>query len=129
MKGTITLGDHLDKLPTGLRPLVDAIVEQVRRTAPEAEEVAYNSRRPENPSTMWKLSRYRLDGRNVAGIGCFPNHASLFLYRGRELDDPAGLLQGTGQDTRYVTLRSPDDARRPEVADLLRQAVDLERRQ
>ncbi len=108
--------------------MVEAAVEMARAAAPDAEEVVYNSSRPGSPSMMWKLVRYQVDGVNVAGVGCFTKHAALFLYRGRELDDPAGLLQGTGKDSRFISLRTADDVRRPEVTALLSQAFDLERR-
>jgi hypothetical protein len=74
---------------------------------------------------MWKLVRYAVDGENVVGVGTFPNHSTLFFYRGRELDDKSGLLQGTGKDSRYVTLRGPADADQPAVKRLVRQAFKL----
>jgi len=49
----------------------------------------------------------------------------LFFYRGRELEDKSGLLQGTGKDSRYVTLRGPADAEQPAVKRLVRQAFKL----
>jgi hypothetical protein len=49
----------------------------------------------------------------------------MFFYRGRELDDGSGLLQGSGKDSRLITLRSPADAQRPEVKRLVRKAFKL----
>ena len=68
---------------------------------------------------MWKLVRYAVDGANVVGVGTFADHSTLFFYRGRELDDGTGLLQGGGKDSRFVTLRSASDVRaaRGETAD------------
>jgi hypothetical protein len=74
---------------------------------------------------MWKLVRYAVDGENVVGVGTFTNHSTLFFYRGRELDDKSGLLEGTGKDSRYVTLRGPADAEQPAVKRLVRQAFKL----
>jgi hypothetical protein len=74
---------------------------------------------------MWKLARYTVDGENVVGLGTFSRHSSVFFYRGRELDDPAGLLQGSGRNTRFVTLRAAADAGRPAVKKLLRDAFRL----
>jgi hypothetical protein len=58
----------------------------------------------------------------VVGIGTFPSHASLFFYRGRELDDGSGLLQGGGKEMRFITLRTPADAERPAVKRMLQKA-------
>jgi hypothetical protein len=76
---------------------------------------------------MWKIARYAIDGGNVVGIGTFPGHASLFFYRGRELDDGSGLLQGGGKEMRFITLRAPADAERPAVKRMVRRAFKLER--
>ena len=76
---------------------------------------------------MWKLVRYAIDGANVVGIGTFPDHSTLFFYRGRELDDPDGLLHGSGKDSRFVTLTSPSDAERPAIKRLVKQAFKIAR--
>ncbi len=74
---------------------------------------------------MWKLARYAVDGQNVVGIGTFSKHSTLFFYRGREIDDGTGLLQGSGKDARFITLRSPADAERAAVKRLVRRAFQL----
>ena len=74
---------------------------------------------------MWKIARYAVDGDNVAGIGTFTDHATLWFYRGRELNDPSALLEGGGKDSRFITLRSPADAERPAVKRLVREAFRL----
>jgi hypothetical protein len=102
-----------------------AAIKTVKDAAPNAEEITYNSQPPHSSSAMWKLVRYAEGGTNVVGIGTFPNHATLFLYRGRELEDGSGLLQGSGKDSRFITLRSPADAEAPAVKRLVRQAFKL----
>ena len=74
---------------------------------------------------MWKIARYAVDGANVVGIGTFPRHATLWFYRGRELDDPSDLLEGGGKDSRFITLHSPADAERPAVKRMVREAFRL----
>lgn len=74
---------------------------------------------------MWKIVRYAVDGAYVVGIGTFPSHVAMFFYRGRELEDGSGLLQGSGEDTRFVTLRTPADAERPAIKRLVRKAFKL----
>jgi hypothetical protein len=68
---------------------------------------------PRSPTYMWKLFLYAVDGATVLGVGTFPKHSTIYFYRGRELDDGSGLLQGTGKESRFVTLRSPADAKLP----------------
>jgi hypothetical protein len=97
----------------------------VKAVVPHALELAYQSQPPRSPSALWKLARYTIEGTNVVGIGTFRTHSLLFFYRGVELDDRAGLLEGGGKAMRFIRLRSPADARRPEVRRTLREAFKL----
>jgi hypothetical protein len=124
----IPLSEHLKKVPLKVRPTVKAAIRTVKDVAPKADEVTYRSRPPRSASAMWKIVRYGVDGTYVVGIGTFPNHSTLFFYRGRELDDGSGLLQGTGKDSRFITLRAPADAESPAVKRLLKKAFKLEPR-
>ena len=121
----IPLSEHIAKVPAAVRPTVRAAVQTVKEIAPKAEEITYRSQPPKSNSAMWKLVRYAVDGANVVGIGTFTNHSTMFFYRGRELDDGSGLLQGGGKDARFVTLRAPADAQSPAVKRLVRKAFKL----
>jgi hypothetical protein len=121
----IPVSDHLKKVPPAVRPIVQAARRTVKAAAPKADEISYQSQPPRSSSYMWKIVRYAIDGENVVGIGTFPRHSTLFFYRGRELDDGSGLLEGSGKDSRFITLRAPADAERPAVKQLLRKAFKL----
>jgi hypothetical protein len=121
----IPLSEHLKNIPANMRPTVKAAIKTVQEAAPKADEITYRSGPPRSSSAMWKLVRYAVDGENVVGVGTFTDHSTLFFYRGRELDDKSGLLQGTGKDSRYVTLRGPADAEHPAVKRLVKQAFKL----
>lgn len=121
----IPVSDHLKKIPPAVRPIVQAALRTVKEVAPKAEEISYQSRPPRSSNYMWKIARYAVDGANVVGIGTFPRHSTLFFYRGRELDDGSGLLEGSGKDSRFITLRTPADAERPAVKQLVRKAFKL----
>jgi hypothetical protein len=121
----VALSEHLRKIPPTVRPTVEAAIRTVKEVAPKADEITYRSEAPRSSRAMWKLVRYAVDGANVVGVGTFPSHSTLFFYRGRELDDGSGLLQGGGKDSRFITLRAPADAERPVVKRLVRKAFNL----
>jgi hypothetical protein len=121
----ISLSELLKKISPTTRPTVKAAIKTVRAVAPKADEIVYRSQEPRSSRTMWKIVRYAVDGANVVGIGTFPNHSTMFFYRGRELDDGSGLLEGGGKDSRFITLRSPADADRPVAKRLVRDAFKL----
>jgi hypothetical protein len=121
----ISLAEQLKRIPPRTRPTVKAAIRTVKSVAPKADEITYRSQAPRSSRMMWKLVRYAVDGANVVGIGTFPDHSTLFFYRGRELDDGSGLLQGSGKDSRFISLRSPADVERPAVKGLVRKAFKL----
>jgi hypothetical protein len=120
-----SVAEHLKNVPAAVRPTIQAVRRSVKEIAPSAKEISYRSQPPRSKSAMWKIIRYAVDGADVAGIGTFANYASLYFYRGRELDDGRGLLEGGGKDMRFVRLRTPADAEAPATKQLLRKAFRL----
>jgi len=112
-------------LPDAVRPIVEAACRAVKAVAPKAEEIPCAGKQPRSASMMWKLVRYAVDGQVVVTVGMFTKHASMFFARGAEIDDGGGPLEGTGKKLRYITLRTPDDAKRATVRDVLRKAFAL----
>src|SRR6201981_1688224 len=98
---------RISEVPPAVRPIVEAAIKTIREVAPEAEEIAYDMAPPRSRSMVWKLVRYAVDGENVVGVGTLTAHSMIFFYRGRELDDGTGLLQGGGKEIRFVRLTSP----------------------
>jgi hypothetical protein len=120
-----TVSGQLAHIPSAVRPIVEAARNTVRSIAPEAEEIPCQSREPRSPSMMWKLVRYAVDGEVVVTLGTFTKHASMFFARGGEIEDEQDLLDGTGKSLRYITLRTPSDARGAAVREILRKAFAL----
>ena len=121
----ITVSEQLKKVPSAVRPTVNAARRMVKAIAPKAKEVAYQSKPPRSKSAMWKLVRYTFADEPVVAIGTFPTYATLFFYRGRELEDTTGLLEGGGKDLRFLRLRTPADAARADVKRLVRKAFRI----
>jgi len=121
----IPVSEHIKKIPPAVRPIVQAARQTVKAVAPTADEISYQGQPPRSSTYMWKIVRYAVDGANVVGIGTYPTHSTMFFYRGRELDDGSGLLEGSGKDSRFITLRTPADAARPAVKQLVKKAFKL----
>ena len=58
----------------------------------------------------------------ICNIGVFARHVTLGFPRGAELEDPAGVLQGTGKAMRHIRLKTLSDLDQPEIRRYLRQA-------
>ena len=66
---------------------------------------------------------------NAGGLFCYlhttKNHATLGFHRGTSLDDPKGLLEGTGKDMRHVKIRTAQDVDKTAFRKLLKQACSI----
>jgi hypothetical protein len=122
----VTVAEQLKRIPSAVRPTVQAARRTVKALAPKAKEIAYQSEPPRSKGALWKIVRYAFEDEPVVGVGTFPTYATLYFYRGREIDDPSGLLEGSGKDMRFTRLRTPADAARPDVRRLIRKAFALE---
>ena len=65
-----------------------------------------------------------------AGVVCavmpYAQYASLHFYKGTELDDPAGVLEGGGKQLRHVKIASLDGIDEKILVPLIKQAVKLD---
>ena len=127
MRDEITVSQHMKKVPSAVRPIVQSARRTVKAVAPSAKEIAYQTQRPRSARAMWKIIRYAAGDEYVAAIGTFPTHSALFFPRGRELDDGSGLLEGSVKEFRFIRLETPADAARPVVRAVVRRAFALAR--
>jgi hypothetical protein len=120
-----SVSEHVRKVPRAVRPIVQAARGMVKAVAPTATEIAYRSQPQRSGRSMWKIARYAVDDAPVVAIGTYAKYATLFFFRGRELDDGSGLLEGGGKQLRFIQLRSPADAGRAPVKRMVRKAFTL----
>lgn len=59
-----------------------------------------------------------------AGIAPHRRHVNLQLANGALVDDPGGLVEGTGKRVRHVKLRGVGDVARPEVRTVLERSLE-----
>ena len=64
-----------------------------------------------------------------AYVDAFTSHVNIGFFRGAELPDPAGLLEGTGKVMRHVKVRPDEDVDAVALTDLIESAyADMSRR-
>jgi hypothetical protein len=61
----------------------------------------------------------------VFHIAVYANHVNLGFNQGATLDDPLGILKGTGKRIRHITIKTPADLARPEIRAYVRRARKL----
>jgi hypothetical protein len=108
----------LATFPAEIHALANQLRALVMRTVTEVDEAVY---------TGWRLIGYRLrDGRRsryFCYIAPFEERVTLGFEYGVLLSNDAGLLEGTGTQVRYVTIREPDDIREQKLAALIAEAA------
>ena len=59
----------------------------------------------------------------VLSIAGYPKWITLFFAKGKTMEDPTGILQGSGSTVRSIRLGSPEELDKPEVQSLMTQAI------
>ena len=111
------VGKTVDIYITQLEEWQAEIVSKVRtiilEAAPEADE-----------SIKWAQPVYEVNG-PFAYIKAFKNSVNFGFWRGVDIHDPHGLLQGTGEKMRHIRLTSLEDIDGEAFTDFIHQAVKL----
>ena len=58
----------------------------------------------------------------VFHIAVYAKHVNLGFNHGATLDDPLGILKGTGNQIRHISIKTPADLARPEIRAYIRRA-------
>lgn len=114
MKKGETIDAFIARQPEPLREIMTALRAIVRETAPDLEE---------KPKWSWPTFVGRS---NVAYIAPMNGYVNLGFFRGAELPDPVGIVEGTGKGLRHVKVRSLEDMPRAALEDLVRAAIRLD---
>lgn len=98
-----------------LRPILRAVRAFVHTTAPALRE-----------GVKMDVPWYRGKG-DILYIAAYTRHVNLGFLRGAQLEDPDGLLEGTGKSLRHVKIRDASALDDPRLVALLRHAVEYDR--
>jgi hypothetical protein len=112
MKAYATFDDYLKDQSPKHRTILRALRKFVASTAPKLEE-----------SVKWGNGCWLKGGAPIAYVHSEPDHMQFGFFRGASLDDPKGLLQGSGQYVRHIKVRKVADIDAKSFGALLRQAI------
>ena len=99
--------------------LVDKSRRHLRKLLPTAHEVVYEYR--DCFVISFSPSEHGYEG--VFALRAGAKGVVLYFNRGKDLPDPARLLQGSGKQTRSIPLEDASTLTRPEVATLIEEAI------
>lgn len=113
-----TFDDLLAIAKEPLRPIMSRLRETILAVHPEACETV---RLGDRAATYGLGPRKMIDG--YAYVMPQSEWVNLGFFQGASLNDPGGLLEGSGAKMRHVKVRSIADADRPEIRELVAAAV------
>ena len=113
-----TFDELMEMTVPEIRPIAERLREIVVEIDPHTVEVVRLGDRAATygvgPKKMSEGYSYILPHKNWVNLG---------FYKGVDLPDPAGLMEGTGKKLRHVKVRSLEDAERSEIRALLKEAL------
>lgn len=118
-----TFEELMDITEEAMRPLAHEVRRVVQEVDPNAVEVVRLGDRAATygvgPQKMKEGYAYIIPHKNWVNLG---------FYQGALLDDPKGLMEGTGKKLRHIKIRSVEEADKKEIRQLLDRAL-AERKQ
>jgi hypothetical protein len=108
-----TVDEYISMLEESKAKIVEEVRSIILEATPEVKE-----------SIKWAQSVYESNG-PFAYVRVFKESVNFGFWRGIDLDDPKGILQGTGEKMRHVKLCSPADIDEEELARMVLQAIKL----
>ena len=106
--------------PAHLR-LIGAMRRSLRKRLPTAHEVVYEYRNLGAVVISFSPNEHGYEG--ALAIRADADGVNLYFNQGKELPDPAKLLQGSGSQCRSIDLEGASTLARPEVARLIDEAI------
>jgi hypothetical protein len=108
-----SVDDYITGLDDWKGEIVSEIRSIIRDSAPEAKE-----------SIKWAQPVYEING-PFCYIKAFKKSVNFGFWRGIDINDPSGLLQGTGEKMRHVKLTSLSNVNESVFSGFVKQAVGL----
>jgi hypothetical protein len=109
-----TVDSYIAALESPQQEISKLLQQLIRKAGPKLEE-----------SLKWGTPCYSGTA-NVCSIMAFKNHVNLAFFRGAELADKKGLLEGTGKAMRHVKLCELKDVKKAAITGLVKEAVGLD---
>ncbi len=92
------------------------VIEYIEQFSPEflcilfrLRELIYQVVPDATEAIKWRSPTFSYQKKPVCYIAGFTQHVTFAFYDGTMLNDPDGLLLGTGKYMRYIKFKSPDD--------------------
>ncbi|WP_455392192.1 DUF1801 domain-containing protein [[Eubacterium] cellulosolvens] len=97
--------------------IVKELVSIVNKAAPK-----------ENSGIKWSQPVFWNSDGPFCFIRAHKNHVNIGFWRGAQLKDPKGLLEGSGEKMRHIKITSKQDIDEKAITDFVKQGVNLNKK-
>ena len=108
-----TVAGYIAALPPSQKAAAKALRQIIRKAAPSLQE-----------AIKWGVPCY-CHCENVCSIMAYKNYVNLAFFRGADLTDAKGLLEGTGKGMRHVKIHSAKGIAKGAISALVKRAARL----
>ena len=98
--------EQIEELLQGKSDVVRQVYMKAHRLVLETLPDVAHATELKDGSTWYGTRQYGYDGWGMAALSAHAKWVSLALMHGADLQDPSGILEGTGKKMRHVKLRS-----------------------
>jgi hypothetical protein len=112
-RGVASVDEYVDLLTTPQKDVALQLREIVRTRYPRLRE-----------EIKWHVPVYSLGTTPIVSIEGFKAHVNLKFFDGARLQDPGGLLEGTGKGVRHLKFRSTEDVDEGKIRGLIDEALE-----
>lgn len=111
----------LNNYDAGIKEIALLTRDLISKLVPKAKEKVYFG---------WRIIRFSIDGEmsgQFIAIGPGRKYVNLYFMNGTSLDDPKGLLEGTGKNMRHVKLKEPKQLNQAALKTLIKTAAQFQK--
>lgn len=113
------VNELLKAYPPEVRDLALAVRGKIHAMFPYIAEKVYPG---------WKVILCSVDGsmkRGICAISPLRKYVNIIFYRGADIDDPDGILEGEGKKVRHIKITDAAQMQRPAIQHLIKAAAGL----
>ena len=113
------LAGFMGRYTPEIRAVANAALMKMRERLPGAVELVYDNYN----ALVIAFGTTDRASDALFSIALYPRWVTLFFLDGARLRDPKKILEGSGKIVRHIVLKSADDLDKPEVRELMKQAL------
>ncbi|MDX1419960.1 MAG: DUF1801 domain-containing protein [Rubricoccaceae bacterium] len=122
MASSDTRFGSFDDLAATVAPAIESVMRRLRAVVHDVHPGTVEVGRMGEQTVAFGLGPKKMS-EAYAYVQPHAGHVNLGFYHGASLDDPDGLLKGTGKALRHVRVRTVEEAERPAVRRLIEAAL------